>query len=293
MDAVWQNLRARGPQPIMPAMAELAEIYCYPVKSLRGTARKTAKVELIGLEGDRRFLVVDASARFQTITQLPSMVQVEVETNPDGIVLRHKDAGAGFVSTRPQEAPEGIVTIWEDSVRAVAASSEADEYLSLLLGTPLRLVYLANRRGRRVERPINAGEDHVSFADVTQILLTSTPSLADLSERAGCNIDMRRLRPTLVVAGAAPFAADTWREIRIGAVCFRVATPCPRCAITTRDPDTGEQIDPYEPLRTLQRFHRARDGSAMFGQYLIPDNEGTVGVGDKVEVLSAAASNLM
>jgi uncharacterized protein YcbX len=31
----------------------------------------------------------------------------------------------------------------------------------------------------------------------------------------------------------------------------------------------------------------------MFGQYLIPDNEGTVGIGDKVEVLSAGASNLM
>jgi uncharacterized protein YcbX len=143
----------------MPAMAELAEIYCYPVKSLRGAQRKTAKVELIRLKGDRRFLVVDASARFQTILELPKMVQVEVETKPDGIVLRHDDAGACFVSTPRQ------------------------------------------------------GE-----------------------------------------------------------------APCARCAITTRDPDTGEEIDPYEPLRTLQRFHRARNGKAMFGQYLIPDNEGTVGI---------------
>jgi uncharacterized protein len=277
----------------MPAMAELAAIYCYPVKSLRGAARETAKVELIGLEGDRRFLVVDASARFQTITQLPRMVQVEVETKLEGIVLRHADAGACFVSTPRQGAPEEMVTIWEDSVRAVAAGSEADNFLSLLLGTPLRLVYLANPKGRRVETPINAGEDHVSFADVTPILLTSTTSLADLSARAGCDFDMRRFRPNLVVSGAAPFAEDTWREIKIGAVRFRVAAPCARCAITTRDPDTGEQLDPYEPLRTLQRFHRARDGGAMFGQYLIPDNAGTIGIGDKVELLSAGASNLM
>jgi uncharacterized protein YcbX len=48
-------------------MAELDAIYCYPVKSLRGAARKIAKVELIGLEDDRRWLVVDASGRFQTI----------------------------------------------------------------------------------------------------------------------------------------------------------------------------------------------------------------------------------
>ena len=274
-------------------MAELAEIYCYPVKSLRGAQRKTAKVERIGLEGDRRWLVVDASARFQTIQQLPKMVQVEVETKPDGIVLRHEIAGACFVGTPRQGAPEETVTIWEGSVRAVAAGGDANDFLSLLLGTPLRLVYLANPEARRVETAINAGEDHVSFADVTPILLTSMNSLADLSERAGCDIAMRRFRPNLVVSDTAPFAEDTWREIRIGTVRFRVAAPCARCAITTRDPDTGEQIDPYEPLRTLQRFHRARDGSAMFGQYLIPDNEGTIGIGDKVEVLSAGASNLM
>ena len=203
---------------------ELAEIHCYPVKSLRGAARKAAKVELIGLEGDRRFLVVDGSGRFQTIQKFPKMVQIETETSADGVFLRHEDAGACFVST-PR--------------------------------------------------------------------LTSTSSLADLSERVGTFIAMRRFRPNLVVSGATPFAEDTWREIRIGAVRFRVAAPCKRCAITTRDPDTGEQIDPYEPLRTLMRFHRGRDGGAMFGQYLIPDNEGTVGIGDEVEVLSAGASNVM
>jgi uncharacterized protein YcbX len=274
-------------------MAELAAIYCYPVKSLRGAARATAEVEPIGLEGDRRFLVVDASARFQTIQQFPRMVQIAVETKPDGIVLRHEDAGACFVSTPRQGAREETVTIWEDSVRAVAAGGEADAFLLRVLGAPLRLVYLANPRGRPIDTSINAGGDHVSFADVTPILLTSTSSLADVSERAGADIDMRRFRPNLVVSGAAPWDEDTWREIRIGAVRFRVAMPCARCAITTRDPDTGEQIDPYEPLRTLQRFHRARNGSAMFGQYLIPDNAGTVGIGDKVEVLSAGASNLM
>jgi uncharacterized protein YcbX len=276
----------------MPAMAELAAIYCYPVKSLRGAARKTAKVELIGLAGDRRFLVVDASSRFRTIQQLPKMVQVEVETKPNGIVLRHDVAGTCFVST-PRGAAEETVTIWEDNVPALAAGGEADEYLSRLLGTPLRLVYLANPNGRRVETAIDAGEDHVSFADVTPVLLTSMTSLADLSARAGARIEMRRFRPNLVVSGAGPWQEDTWRAIRIGAVRFRVAMPCARCAITTRDPDTGEQLDPYEPLRTLQRFHRGREGGAMFGQYLIPDNEGTIGIGDKVEVLSAGASNVM
>lgn len=272
---------------------ELAEIRCYPVKSLRGQARKTAKVERIGLEGDRRFLVIDGSGRFQTIQQFPKMVQIEAEARPDGIVLRHEDAGTCFVATPGQGAPEETVTIWEDSVRAVAAGGAADAFLSRVIGAPLRLVYLANAKARPVETGLNAGTDHVSFADVTPILLTSANSLADLSARAGAAIDMRRFRPNLVISGARTWEEDTWRQIRIGAVSFRVAAPCARCAITTRDPDTGAQIDPYEPLRTLMRFHRGRDGSAMFGQYLIPDNAGTVALGDEVEVLSAGASNLI
>ena len=69
---------------------ELAEIHCYPVKSLRGAPRVTAKVELIGLEGDRRFLVVDGSGRFQTIQEFPKMVQIEAETSADGIFCAMK-----------------------------------------------------------------------------------------------------------------------------------------------------------------------------------------------------------
>jgi uncharacterized protein len=272
---------------------ELAEIYRYPVKSLRGSACERTEVELLGLKGDRRFLVVDASGRFQTIQQLPKMVQIEAEMTEGGIRLSHHDAGTCLVSFPQKGAPEESVTIWDDSVSAVQAGPEADAFLSQVLGKPLRLVYLADAKGRPVDPSVSAGKDHVSFADVTPILLTASSSLAELSARAGAAIDMRRFRPNLVVAGAAPFAEDKWRHIRIGAVHFRVVKPCARCTITTRDPDTGEEIDPYEPLRTLKRFHRARNGSAIFGQYMIPDNEGVVSVGDEIEVLQEGASNLM
>ena len=85
---------------------------------------------------------------------------------------------------------------------------------------------------------------------------------------------------------------DGWKSLRIGTVTFRVAKPCGRCVVTTRDPDTGEQPDPREPLQTLAGFHRASDGGIIFGQNLIPDATGEIAIGDTVEVLEAGASNL-
>ena len=272
------------------APVELAEIHCYPVKSLRGHQVSKAVVEPIGLKGDRRFLVVDDSGRFQTIREFPRMVQIEVETTPTGIRLIHAEAGACTVDTPEEGAGQCDVTIWDGTARAIAAGPEADAFLSSVLGTKVRLVHLANPKARPIDAKYSG--EHLSFADDYPLLLTSRSSLDDLCKRAGADIAMRRFRPNLVIAGAMPWEEDNWRAIKIGDVRFRVAAPCARCVVTTYDPDTGAQGDPHEPLRTLMRFHRGRDGGAIFGQNLIPENEGAVSVGDTVEVLEAGASNL-
>lgn len=270
---------------------QLAEIHRYPVKSMRGHQVSKAAVEPIGLEGDRRWLVVDGSGRFQTIRELPRMVQIEVEKGEAGIRMMHAQAGACTVVTPDEGADQCEVTIWDGTARAVGAGSEADAFLSGVLGTQVRLVHLANPKAR----PIDAkyGGEHLSFADDYPLLLASRSSLDDLCTRAGADIAMGRFRPNLVIAGAAPWEEDTWRAIRIGNVRFRVAAACARCVVTTYDPDTGAQSDPHEPLRTLGRFHRSRDGGVIFGQNLIPENAGAVCVGDTVEVLEAGVSNLM
>jgi hypothetical protein len=203
----------------------------------------------------------------------------------------HAEAGACTVDTPNEGAGACDVTIWDGTARAIGAASEADAFLSGVLGTKVRLVHLANPKAR----PIDAkyGGEHLSFADDYPLLMASRSSLADLCTRAGADIAMGRFRPNFVIAGAAPWEEDNWRAIRIGNVRFRVAAPCARCVVTTYDPDTGVQSDPHEPLRTLGRFHRARDGGVIFGQNLIPENAGSVCIGDKVEVLSQGASNVM
>lgn len=195
---------------------QLAEIHCYPVKSLRGHKVSKAAVESIGVEGDRRWLVVDASGCFQTIRELPRMVQIEAEAIEGGIRMIHGEADACTVSTPQEDAASCDVTIWGGSVRAVAAGAEADAFLSGVLGTKVHLVYLANPKARSIDAKY--GGDHLSFADDYPLLVAAQSSLADLCTRAGADIAMGRFRPNFVIAGAAPWEEDTWRAIRIGNV---------------------------------------------------------------------------
>jgi uncharacterized protein YcbX len=62
-----------------------------------------------------------------------------------------------------------------------------------------------------------------------------------------------------------------------------VVKPCARCVVTTIDKDTLETS--REPLNTLNTFRR-QAGGVMFGQNVIPLNEGPLQVDMSVQVLS-------
>jgi uncharacterized protein YcbX len=94
---------------------------------------------------------------------------------------------------------------------------------------------------------------------------------------------MNRFRPNLVVKGCEPFAEDTWNRIRVGDVELAVVKPCARCVVTTIDKETLEQSK--EPLKTLGKYRKHKLG-AIFGQNVIPLNEGSVRLGTSVEVIS-------
>jgi uncharacterized protein YcbX len=125
-------------------------------------------------------------------------------------------------------------------------------------------------------------DDHTGFADGYPILLISEESLEDLNSRLEKPIPMNRFRPNLVVRGCAPFAEDTWKRIQIGEVELGIVKPCPRCVVTTIDKETLEQKK--EPLKTLNTFRR-QAGEVMFGQNVIPLNEGRIEVDMRVQVI--------
>ncbi|MFT6450844.1 MAG: hypothetical protein ACJA06_000324 [Halocynthiibacter sp.] len=269
---------------------KLQAIHIYPVKSLQGGAHDAAQVAPEGLIGDRRFMVIQPSGRFVTRREMPRMAGVFAQNIAGGVRLIHGDQTHDVMA--PIGGPSQLVKIFRDEWPAVDCGDEAAGFLSQILGRDLRLVYQDDPASRAPNAAFSAPGDRVSFADGYPLLATSDGSLAALNEALENPVEMARFRPNLVISGVAPWAEDTWRRIRIGAVEFRVVKPCERCVIVTQDAASGAQADPQEPLETLKRLHRNGRGGPCFGQNLIADGPGQIALGDTVEVLEMGESNL-
>ena len=69
-------------------------------------------------------------------------------------------------------------------------------------------------------------------------------SVDELARQAGVDAaDARRFRMLVGVRGGEPHLEDKWvgHDVRIGKAVVRVHEQVARCAITTKNPDTGER----------------------------------------------------
>jgi uncharacterized protein YcbX len=269
----------------------LTDIWRYPVKSCRGERLTEAAVEPWGLAGDRRWMIVDRKGKQVTGREHPALVLVTPRV--EGGKITFATRGRPEV-TVPVPSGAGLVpvSVWESDLLATQADDAASDWLSGIVGQPVRLVYLDDPTRRPTNPKYSRDSDRVSFADGYPLLLTSEESLAAVNgwiaegkRAAEGPVPMRRFRPSVVVSGAPAWAEDGWRRLRIGPVTFRNAKGCDRCVFTTVDPDTGAKG--HEPLFALAR-HRRWDGKVWFGVNLIPDAAApgaVIRLGDPVEIL--------
>ena len=99
-------------------------------------------------------------------------------------------------------------------------------------------------------------------------------------------MDRRRFRANIWLDGLSPHEEDHWRAVRIGDVTLGLGTRCPRCVLTTVDPDTLERG--VEPLRTLATYRR-EDGGVVFGVNTTHADPGWIRVGETVTVEATRA----
>lgn len=125
----------------------------------------------------------------------------------------------------------------------------------------------------RGARLVRAGADE-RFDD-TPLLVATDGAVADLG------IDVRRLRPNLVIGGVDGLDEREWpgRRLRVGQAVIAVEKLCERCVVTTVDPDT-QAIDP-DVLRRIRADYGAR--IALNCHVAEP---GLIAVGDGVELVS-------
>ncbi|QRY78620.1 MOSC domain-containing protein [Pseudomonas sp. PDNC002] len=268
-------------------MYTLSELYRYPVKSTAYEPLESVRLDALGVEGDRRWMVVDtANGRFLTQRLLPQMGRIEARWQDGFQALRLRAPGMDDLLVEVPGRDDNLrgVLIWRDILQVPDAGDAVARWLSAFLDRDVRLVQMPEQRARQVDTAYAAPGEHVHFADGFPLLLIGQGSLDDLSAKVGRPLEMLRFRPNLVVTGAAPFAEDSWKRIRIGDVTFKVAKPCSRCILTTIDPHTGERDAAREPLATLLGYRNV-NGEALFGQNLLAESHGELKLGMPVEVL--------
>ena len=264
-------------------MIVITEINIYPVKSLAGIQLHQCKLELRGLENDRRWMVVDPEGKFITQRMYPQMALIRPSLDSGRLTLSKEGMEAHRVPETGAESERFDVQVWSDHVESLCTGSESDAWLSEAIGTSCRLVEFPDDQLRQCDQKYARESDQTAFADGFPLLLISEASLEDLNNRLDEPLPMRRFRPNLVVSGCEPYAEDRWKQIKVGDIHIRVVKPCSRCVMTTVDPATGTK-EGSEPLRTLATY-RAREGKVHFGQNLVQDNLGTISTGDQLLVI--------
>ena len=254
--------------------AHVVRISIAPVKSLGLVHPESVDLRPEGVQGDRRFWLVDADGRLfnnkrngPLMTIRPAWDEATRELSlsfPDGT------RAAGPVELGEQLAVE-LYGLPHPSRRVIGPWEEA---ISRWVGRPLTLLWSENHatdRGR----------------DGGTVSLVSRGSLERLREEAGAEapIDGRRFRMMFEIDGVPPHAEDEWigASVKLGDAEIVVNGDVGRCVATSQDPDRG--VTDLDTLGTLALYRReGRSEPLPFGVYGAVAAPGRVCVGDTVRV---------
>jgi uncharacterized protein YcbX len=247
-----------------------------PVKGLRLQSVDSIRLERFGVAEDRRFYLIDSVGDRVGALEHGALLSIEAESDAagerltlrlpsgeavDGEVVLGEPITTSFFG-RPV-AGHLVVGPWSDAISSVG-------------GTPLRIA--------RTDEP-GVGIDR----DDGTVSLVSEASLQELERRSGqvARVDGRRFRMLFGVAGCRPHEEDEWigRDVQIGEAVIRPIDTVARCAITTKDPETGERD--FDTLRAIRQY-RGQNPETMgldFGVFGTVVRPGAVRVGDAVEPL--------
>lgn len=194
------------------------EVWRYPVKSMGGERLDACLITDRGLEGDRRWALVDGVAN-----RAGKLLSIRQDERLMTYQARLADHGVEVVT------PDGELRRLDDQLVAALAEQTA---------RPLTLRDLAG----------------ANFDD-SPVLVVNLASVAAFGLEAGVPIDRRRFRANLYLDGLEPEEELRWlgRRIRAGDAELEVIKRCDRCVVITRDPDTTTASP--ELLRILTDTH--------------------------------------
>jgi uncharacterized protein YcbX len=275
--------------------AAVREIWHYPVKSMAGVLLEACELTADGFVGDRGWAVRDEKRKCITDARsLPALLDVEVRyTRPpvpgeSAPPVELRLPGTRTVTSEDGDVHEALteylgtdVTLWprlpedrrEHYLRVYP--EDVTGYLTDLFGVtePDDLPDLSQLPPALAEFQTIPG----SYFDAYPVHLVTTGTLDALATALDRPVDVRRLRPNLVVEGPAEADEDwTGRELRLGDAVVRIEARCPRCVMISR-PRQGLPTD-RDLLRTVHR-----DFGHNAGYYASVVQPGRVASGDPAD----------
>ncbi len=266
----------------MASEVKVTGLMIYPVKSLAGIELQKSEVDNMGLKYDRRWMLVSPKGKFLSQRTMAQMALIKTEIDNGRLTLSMTGKGSHIVAETNNNSEIMDVLIWNDKLRVQMVGNESDEWLSDCLGVDCHLVYIADDVERQCDLEYAEEGQYTGFADGFPMLFISEESLDDLNQRLDQEVDMRRFRPNVVIAGCDPYAEDELKEFSIAGVAMNGVKPCSRCPMPMVDPDLGKRVG-QEPIATLSKY-RKWDNKVFFGMNVIQQQQGTIRVGDLLEL---------
>lgn len=260
----------------------LSEMFIYPVKSLTGIKVSSWQVNHKGLLHDRKWMLIDSDSQFLSQRRLPKMALIKTQLTDTHLILSTDTTGSIQLPLYPDSGSAIETTLWNQQYFAKTTTTEADQWLSAFLGQQCRLVYQPDDSIRRVDPKFASSTDQVGFSDGYPFLIISDTSMLSLNQAMNLDLPIARFRPNLVISQCDAYAEDSWREICINDISFRLPKPCSRCSVPAIDPLTAETGK--EPLTTLSRL-RKWNKKVYFGQNALHDSVGQLSIGDRVNII--------
>ncbi|XP_019405050.1 PREDICTED: mitochondrial amidoxime reducing component 2-like isoform X2 [Crocodylus porosus] len=253
----WGGRRRR-----LQRVGSVAALFLYPVKSCGGAAVRRAELTALGLRSgdlrDRFWLVIKEDGHMVTGRQEPRLVLISVSCGNGYLMLsapEMKELRVPIKLSRKNKVHN--CRIFGFDVQGRDCGDEAAEWITSFLTTqPYRLVHFETSmmpRNSKDIMPVFRPTDKVAYPDCSPVMIISEASLEDLNTRLEKKVTIQNFRPNILVTGCSAFEEDSWDEICIGSVDMKGTMGCPRCLLTTIDPETGI-MDRKEPLETLKRL---------------------------------------
>ena len=122
----------------------IAEIFVYPIKSLRGTAVDEALVCDLGLEHDRHWMLIDGNSRMITQRECPRMATLHPHIEEGGLRIG-SPGGTDIIvpfSGKGWSEPQVTIDVWGRGYVGVVASDVINAALGEAIGVACRLAWI-------------------------------------------------------------------------------------------------------------------------------------------------------